>query len=87
MIACRRVRCGSSVYVQKKWSTDESSGGGALTDDVSGGVFLAAVVATRRWDADVEVIDAMAESTRRNNLRKTCSEHWICGRITAMLIL
>lgn len=66
MIACRRVRCGSSVYVQKKWSTDESSGGGALTDDVS----LAAVVATRRWDADVEVIDAMAEKQEASDPEK-----------------
>lgn len=33
MIACRRDRCGSSVYVQKNWSsTEEDSGEGILAD-------------------------------------------------------
>ena len=33
MIACRLERCGSSVYVQKNWSsTTDGSGGGILVE-------------------------------------------------------
>jgi hypothetical protein len=53
IIACRLERCGSSVYVQKKWSsTAEVSGGETL----AGGALVAAV------DDDAAVL---AADTRR----------------------
>lgn len=59
-MACRRERCGSSVYVQKKWSsTAEACGGGILVEVgcdaevVDGDVFAD----TRRCGEAVSIAD------------------------------
>jgi hypothetical protein len=53
IIACRLERCGSSVYVQKKWSS---------TEEVSGGEILAGGASVVAEDDDAA---ALAADTRR----------------------
>jgi hypothetical protein len=54
IIACRLERCGSSVYVQKKWSSTEEVSGGEI---LAGGASVAAV--------DDDAAAALAADTRR----------------------
>ena len=63
IMACRRERCGSSVYVQKNLSSIEEGSGGGIRDgsvDVFWLEFWFLAADTRKWGDAVAVTDDMA---------------------------
>jgi len=79
IIACRRVRCGSSVYVQRKWSSSFFGGAdaAALFSDLAGAAplfvgFAGGMVAVATEDRIVAVWGV--QRVRRENVVRTIGD-------------